>query len=146
MVTKFSRTFIVLLVLLPATVTAQTTELSKWWTVGVPIVAAAGPMFDGATTWWAMEQSGPHADAMEGNPFFHTVFGDDVKPLEIFAFKAGQAALTAAATHYLLKTGKKKRIASALIANVVTHATIGTMNIKNGRKVRRLNLQGSMSW
>src|SRR5688572_29491395 len=86
--------------------------LSKWWSVAV----AAGPVFDGATTWWAMSQSGPAARIREGNGFYHKLFGNDPKGWQIMAFKTGQAAILAYGMHEI---GKNKDGVERVIYSVV---------------------------
>lgn len=78
----------------------QHKPMSKWWAAAV----AAGPMIDGATTWWAMRQSGPGMKIREGNGFFTKLFGPDVKGWQIMAFKTGQAAVLAYGMHEIGKT------------------------------------------
>lgn len=117
--------------------------MSKWWAAAV----AAGPIFDGATTWWAMEQSGPAMRIREGNGFYHKIFGKDAKGWEIMAFKTGQALILGYGMHEI---GKKKegveRVIYAVVVNSLVSGIAGGINIKRGMRARRINAEYAVSW
>lgn len=117
----------------------QVTEPPKagtpWWATSL---AVAGPLADGMSTVYAMSQSGPYAQIAEGNGFYHKLFGADVKPAEIMAFKVGQAALFGAVVHYAGKQNRKAAIGVA-IATAAINFTVSAMNCRNGQHVKRLN-------
>ncbi|HWI19893.1 MAG TPA: hypothetical protein VNT81_19205 [Vicinamibacterales bacterium] len=121
----------------------QHKPMSKWWAVAV----AAGPLFDGATTWWAMRQSGPAMTIREGNGFYQKLFGQDAKGWEIMAFKTGQAAILAFGMHEI---GKKKegveRVIYSVVLNSVVSGVASTINIRRGMQARRLNAAYAVQW
>lgn len=117
--------------------------MSKWWAAAV----AAGPLFDGATTWWAMKQSGPAMTIREGNGLYQKLFGEDAKGWEIMAFKTGQAAILAFGMHEI---GKRKegveRVVYSVVLNSVVSGIAGGINIKRGLQARRLNAAYAVQW
>ncbi len=121
----------------------QHKPMSKWWAAAV----AAGPMIDGATTWWAMSQSGPGMKIREGNGFYTKLFGPDVKAWQIMAFKTGQAAILAYGMHEI---GKSKdgveRVIYSVVLNGVVSGVASTINIKRGLQARRLNAAYAVQW
>ena len=103
-------------------------------------LAVAGPLADGLSTWYAMRQSGPIAQSVEGNRFFHRLFGSDVKGGEIMLFKVGQAALLGALVHY--NSTVRAHRAYAIYAAVVTvalHGWVASQNLRIAQRVKRLN-------
>ena len=104
----------------------------------ITTMAVAGPLADGLSTYWAMKQSGPYASVAEGNGFYHKLFGDDVKPGEILGFKIGQAAAMGLITHFASEKHRAHVIVTAAMSAVL-HGFASTINIKNGRAVRRFN-------
>ena len=105
---------------------------------GITTLAVAGPLADGLSTYWAIRQSGPHARVAEGNGFYHKLFGQDVKPGEILGFKVGQAAVMGLVTHFAGENHRAHMIVTAAMSAVL-HGFASTVNIKNGRAVRRFN-------
>lgn len=126
-------------------VTSEPTHkpMSKWWAAAV----AVGPMFDGATTWWAIRQSGPGMTVREGNGFYKKLFGPEVKGWEIMAFKTGQAAILAFGMHEI---GKNKEGVERVIYSVVLNGLVsgfaGVVNIRQGMQARRLNAAYAVQW
>lgn len=117
--------------------------MSKWWAVAV----AAGPLVDGATTWWAMSQSGPGMKIREGNGFFQKLFGQDVKAWEIMAFKAGQAAILGFGMHEIGKTKDGvERVIYSVVLNSVVSGVASTINVRRGMQARRLNAAYAVQW
>lgn len=107
---------------------AQTPQEAPRWAV---VLGASGPLADGASTYWALQ----HPNVREGNPFFYKLFGSNVQPGEILAFKVGQAALTGAALHYLGKEDRKGAIGLAIVTAAV-HFWVSALNVRNGMKAR----------
>lgn len=104
----------------------------------ITTLAVAGPLADGFSTYWAIKQSGPHAQVAEGNTFYHKMFGQDVKPGEILGFKIGQAAVMGLVTHFAGEKYRPHMLVTAA-ASAVLGGFASTINIKNGRAVRRFN-------
>lgn len=113
----------------------QTPQSAPKWAVGL---AVAGPLADGISTKWAINQSGPNVRVMEGNTIFHKMFGSNVTSNEILAFKVGQAALMGTLVHYQGKQNRKAAIATALITAGINF-TVSALNVKNGMYARDLN-------
>ena len=111
----------------------------------VTTLAVAGPLADGLSTYWAIHQSGHGAAVTEGNGVFGRIFGSDVTPGEILAFKVGQAALSGLATHFASEETRPNVILSAIIS-VGIHGTVSARNIKNGRQARRWNASATVVW
>jgi hypothetical protein len=105
---------------------------------GITTLAVAGPLADGLSTYWALKQSGPYARVEEGNTFYHKLFGNDVKPGEILGVKIGQAAVMGLVTHFAGEDYRARMIVTAAMSAVL-HGVASTINIKNGRAVRRFN-------
>jgi len=127
--------WVLVLLLLPVSASAQDGKPSPWWAT---TLAVAGPLADGMSTVYAINQSGPHAKVMEGNTFYHKLFGADVKGAEIMAFKVGQAALFGAIVHYAGQKDRKAAIGVA-IATAAINFTVSALNVKNGMLARDLN-------
>lgn len=108
---------------------------TPWWATSL---AVAGPLADGMTTVYAIHASGPYARVAEGNPIFSKLFGSDVTPGEIMAFKVGQAALMGTLVHYQGKSNRKAAIATAVITAGINF-TVSALNYRNGQRARRLN-------
>jgi len=119
---------------------AQTTEPkgAPWWAT---TLAVAGPIADGLSTHYAIGQSGPNAQIIEGNGFYYKLFGSDVTSNEIMAFKVGQAALTGLVVHGAGLTHRKAAIAGALIMFSVNAIATG-YNLRAAGQAKRLNQQG----
>lgn len=117
--------------------------MSKWWVAAV----AAGPLIDGATTWWAIGQSGPAMTIREGNGFYHKLFGPDPKGWQVMAFKTGQAAVLAWGVHEI---GKNKegveRVIYSVLMNCAVSGVASTLNIRRGMRARRLNAAYAVQW
>lgn len=101
-------------------------------------LAVAGPLADGLTTVYAIRQSGPNVRVSEGNNFYYKLFGADVKPGEIMAFKAGQAALMGAMVHYAGKQSKKMAIGASIVSAAVNF-WVSSQNVRAGNMASRLN-------
>jgi len=75
---------------------------------------------------------------IEGNGFYHHLFGSDVKAREIMAFKVAQAALMG----YAVKVGGghslETVIGSAIIQSAI-HFFATSQNMKNAALAKRLN-------
>jgi len=124
-----------------------TTGLPQRLHWGWAVVAALGPLADGISTKWGIEQSGPVARVVEGNVFYHKLFGSNVTANEILAFKVGQAALSAWLARRPFTHGdQKEKIIGGVLINVALHSTVSVLNVRNGLKVRRLNLQAGVRW
>lgn len=115
--------------------TVPTPRPAPWWAT---TLAVAGPLADGLTTVYAINQSGPNARVVEGNGFFQKLFGADVKPGEIMAFKVGQAALWGAIVHYAGRTERKPAIGVALLTAGVNFF-VASRNMRNASTAKRLN-------
>lgn len=105
-------------------------KANKWATIS----AVAGPLADGLSTQWAMNQSGPNVQIAEGNP----IFGKNPSGGKILGIKALQAAISGLLTHY----GGKTHPESANVFGFGTGAINGTaaaFNIKNGLHAKELN-------
>lgn len=111
---------------------------APWWAT---TLAVAGPLADGLSTYYGIKQSGPNARVAEGNGFYHHLFGANVKPSEILAFKVAQAALMGYGVHAVGRQSRERAIGSALIQGAV-HAVVSVLNMKNAAKARRLNAAG----
>lgn len=127
--------WVLVLLLLPASVQAQEAKPSPWWATSL---AVAGPLADGISTVYALKQSGPNARVMEGNAIYARLFGADVKAGEILAFKVGQAALFGAVVHYAGKKERKAAIGVAILTAGINF-TVSAMNYRNAQMARRLN-------
>lgn len=98
------------------------------------LAAILGPLADGGSTMWAMNQSGPHMRVGEGNP----IYGDNASAGKVMGVKAIQAALQGLLTHYI---GKEHPTA----ANILGYGTgaingaIAAKNIHTGLKAREAN-------
>lgn len=101
-------------------------------------LAVAGPLMDGASTVYAINQSGPKARIAEGNGFYYRLFGSNVRPGEIFAFKVGQSVLMGAIVHAAGKEHRGLAIGAAVIQFAV-NAWATSQNMRNAGIVRRLN-------
>jgi hypothetical protein len=126
-----------------ASVTEEQPKSSKRTPWGITAIAVAAPIADGFSTYWAMKQSGPHARVGESNGFYHQLFGSDVKPGEILGFKIGQAALMGVITHFAPESHRARTIVTATMSAVL-HGFASTINIKNGRAVRRFNAMATV--
>ena len=128
-----------LLCLSAVAASAQTAPLkgTPWWATTLTV---AGPLADGLSTIYAAHQSGPHAQVIEGNGFYRTLFGADVTTNEIMAFKVGQAAVFGAIVHYAGKQpgGRGKAIAVSLACTALNVA-VTTMNVRTAQQAQRLN-------
>lgn len=115
---------------------AQTpTPGTPWWATTLTV---AGPLADGLSTVYAINQSGPNARVVEGNAFYHKLFGDDVTGNEIMAFKIGQAALFGTIVHYAGKTNRKAAIGVAVLTFAI-NITVSAVNVRNAHHAKRLN-------
>ena len=127
---------------LPAGVTAERVSPvirpAPWWLTGL---AVAGPLADGLSTYYAMQQSGPVAKVVENNRFFHHVFGSNVRPGEILAFKLGQAVIMGYGVHAGYRNDKEKAIGIALM-QAVMGGWYAARNLDNAARARQLNRQG----
>jgi hypothetical protein len=101
-------------------------------------LAIAGPLADGLTTVYAMRQSGPNVRVVEGNGFYNKLFGTDVKPAEIMAFKVGQAALMGSFVHFIGKRSHKAAIATAIL-QTAANFFVASQNVRTARTAGRLN-------
>lgn len=79
----------------------------------------AGPLADGLSTVYALRQSGPQARVIEGNAFYYKLFGSDVKPREILAFKIAQAAVMGYGVHVSGKHSLEKAVGSAILQSAI---------------------------
>lgn len=102
----------------------------KWAT----ITNVLAPLTDGASTMWAMNQSGPNAQVNEGN----TIFGKNPSAGKIMGIKASQAAIQGILTHVARKTHPNSAraigIGSAIVGGIPT-----AMNIRTGLKAKEAN-------
>lgn len=102
----------------------------KWATA----LAVLGPLADGISTKWAMDQSGPNMKIAEGNP----IFGKNASGNKILGIKAGQAALQGLLTHLAREiapnSARVAGVSSALIGGIPA-----AMNVRNGLKAREAN-------
>lgn len=116
-----------------ADVEAKPKKSPAWAT----LASVLGPLADGASTAWAMNQSGPNARIQERNP----LYGSNPSAGKIMGIKAGQAALQGLLTHLI---GKRSPTAAKIIGagTGAIHGTVTGMNIKNGLKARELNKGG----
>lgn len=110
------------------------TRTPNWATA----VAFAGPLADGASTCWAMAQSGPSVRVREGNGLYHKVFGSDVSCGNVLTVKALQSVLSGLAVKYAGGHSREAAIGSALMQGVL-HAVVSGWNVRNGLKARRVN-------
>jgi len=120
-----------LLCLFPSLSYAQTVtpeQSAPKWAV---ILATAGPLADGMSTYYALGQS----NVREGNPFYSKLFGSDVTRGEIMAFKVGQAALTGGIIYAAGKTNRKAAIGVA-IATAVINFGVSYWNIQQAQKAK----------
>ena len=126
-----------MLCLIPSLSYAQTVtpdpvpQSAPKWAV---ILATAGPIADGLTTYHALQVPG----IIEGNDFYRQLLGSNVKPGEILAFKVGQAALTGAIIHAGGKHNRKAAIGVA-IATAVINFGASYWNVKQANHARQLN-------
>jgi len=118
-----------------ATTTSSEPSRTPWWAT---TLAVAGPLADGLSTVHAIKQSGPKARVMEGNTFYHKLFGADVKAGEIMAFKTAQAALMGLAVHYGGQTSRERAIGAALVQGAL-HTVVSVLNMRAAATARRLN-------
>ena len=112
----------------------KVTRTPRWAT----ILAFAGPLADGATTCYAMAQSGPVVRVAEGNGFYHRLFGGNVTCGKVFGFKVLQSALSGTAVHYAGRQSLERAIGSALIQSAINFG-VSAWNLRQARKARRLN-------
>lgn len=110
-------------------------KAAPWWAT---TLAVAGPLADGLSTVYAIGQSGPQARVMEGNAFYHRLFGSDVKAGEIMAFKVAQAALMGAVVHHAGKRNRAGAISVAVLTAGVNFA-VSALNVRVARHAQRLN-------
>lgn len=108
---------------------------TPWWATSL---AVAGPLMDGASTVYAINQSGPKMQIKEGNGLYYRLFGSNVRPGEIMAFKVGQAALMGAIVHAAGKEHRGLAIGAALVQFAV-NAWATSNNLHAAGIVRRLN-------
>jgi hypothetical protein len=101
-------------------------------------LAVAGPLADGLTTIYAIRQSGPNARVVEGNRLYYKLFGADVKPAEIMAFKVGQAALMGSFVHFIGKRSQKAAIATAILHSAVNFY-VASQNMRTATAAARRN-------
>jgi hypothetical protein len=116
---------------------AEPRPAPRWATM----LAVAGPLADGLTTVYAIGQSGPNARVVEGNAFYYKLFGADVKPAEIMAFKVGQAALMGSFVHFIGKRSHKAAIAAAILQSAANFF-VASQNVRTARSAGRLNAGG----
>lgn len=108
----------------------------KWATA----LAVAGPLADGLSSWYAMRQSGPVAQSIEGNAFFHHLFGSNVKGSEILAFKVGQAALLGALVYHHSRSRQDREVAIfAAVMTAAIHSVVTVRNLQVAQRVKCLN-------
>lgn len=124
-----------------AAAVAESSDLAlgpaSWWAT---TLAIAGPLADGFSTVYALNQSGPNARVAEGNGFYHKLFGADVKAGEIMAFKVGQAALFGAIIHYASKAPEHRAKAIGVaIATAGINFFVASQNMRTAATARRLN-------
>jgi len=108
-------------------------------------LAVAGPLADGISTYWAIKQSGPIARVAEGNAFFHHLFGSNVTPGEILAFKIVQATVMGLNAHYT-PPNRRERAIFAAVSSAVIFGVVSTMNVRGGLAARRLNATATITW
>ena len=112
----------------------KVTRTPRWAT----ILAFTGPLADGATTCYAMAQSGSVVRIAEGNGFYHRLFGGNVTCGKVFGFKVLQSALSGTAVHYAGRQSLERAIGSALIQSAINFGVSG-WNLRQAQKARRLN-------
>jgi hypothetical protein len=108
---------------------------SPWWAT---TLAVAGPIADGLSTMYALNQSGPAGRVYEGNGFYQHLFGSNVRPGEIMAFKVTQAAVIGLATHFAPKDRRAQVIANVVMSGAI-YSVVTTMNMQAAAKARRDN-------
>lgn len=118
----------------------EKTSRTPWgWT----LLAVAAPLADGASTWWGMSQSGPAVAVVEGNGFYHKLFGANVTGGKIMAFKIGQATVNGLATHFAPKDRRANAIFGAVFSGAL-HGYVSVGNVRNGRFARRANREWAL--
>lgn len=122
---------LLLVLLLPSSALAQDEKPAPKWAVAL---AVAGPIADGVSTYYALQQPG----VIEGNGFYRQLFGADVKPAEILAFKVAQGVLFGAIVHEAGRKNRKAAIGVA-IATAAINFTVSAMNYRNAQQARRVN-------
>lgn len=108
---------------------------APWWAT---TLAVAGPLADGLSTMYAIGQSGPRAQVVEGNAFYSKLFGANVKPGEIMAFKVAQAAFMGYVVHAGGRYSQEKAIATALLQSAVNFF-VASRNMRSAATAKRLN-------
>ena len=94
------------------------------------------PLADGASTAWAMNQSGPNARIVESNP----IYGKNPSAGKIMGIKASQAAIMGLLSHFGGGEGNGRGAAKVSAGiNAATGGYATAMNIKNGLLVKKLN-------
>lgn len=103
----------------------------KWAT----LANIMGPLVDGASTMWAMNQSGPNMQVAEGNG----IFGKNPSAGKIMGIKAGQAALQGLLSHFARgdQGANGAKLSGIANAGVGTYAAIN--NIRAGLQAREAN-------
>ncbi len=116
-----------------------TPRSAPWWAT---TLAVAGPLADGLTTVYALRQSGPQGKVMEGNTFYHKLFGADVKPREILAFKIAQAAFMGYGVHVSGRHSLEKAVGSAVMQAAINF-WVSSRNLRTAATARKLNAGGA---
>lgn len=122
-----------------ATVSPEAASITRrgtpWWPTALAI---AGPLADGLSTVYAMRRSGPNARVVEGNGFYHKLFGANVKAREIMAFKVAQAAFMGYGVHVGGKHSLERAVGSAILQSAVNF-WVASRNMKAASLAKRLN-------
>lgn len=108
---------------------------TPWWAT---TLAVAGPIADGLSTVYAIRQSGPNARVIEGNGLYYKMFGSDVKPGEIMAFKVAQAALMGTVVHFGGRHSREMAIGTAILQSGINFF-VASLNMRTAAKAKRLN-------
>lgn len=122
----------------PEAISIAPRRAAPWWAT---TLAVAGPLADGLTTVYALRQSGPQGKVMEGNTFYHKLFGADVKPREILAFKIAQAAFMGYGVHVGGKHSLEKAVGSAVMQAAINF-WVSSRNMRAAATARKLNAGG----
>jgi len=102
---------------------------SPWWATSL---AVAGPLADGLSTRYAMQQPG----VREINPVYPLIFGDDVNGDQIMAVKVAQAVVIGTVVHQVGKTNRKQAIGIALVSAAI-HFSVSAWNVRQAQQAQR---------
>lgn len=102
----------------------------KWAMMGNVL----GPLADGISTKWAIDQSGPNMQVRELNP----LFGKNPSSNKILGIKAGQAAIQGLMSHFV---GKKSPMVAKILGamNAGVGGAMAVKNVRNGLAAKKAN-------